>query len=77
MGMKAGTYVSESMETLSLLIRDGASDVYLSALHALALLINSAGLQFANSEYGKSTMILLLSRMMAEVKPSVISDSLS
>jgi hypothetical protein len=68
MGMKAGAYVSGSVETLSLLIRDAAPEVYLPALHALTLLINSAGLQFANSGYGKGTIVLLLSRMMAEVR---------
>ncbi|ELR19496.1 HEAT repeat domain containing protein [Acanthamoeba castellanii str. Neff] len=67
MGMKAGGYVSESVETLSLLIRDAAPEVYLPALHALTLVINSAGLQVANSGYGKGAIVLLLSRLMAEV----------
>jgi hypothetical protein len=77
MGMKAGGYVSESVETLSLLIRDAAPEVYLPALHALTLVINSAGLQVANSGYGKGAIVLLLSRLMAEVRTHGFSLSLS
>lgn len=66
--MRAGAYVSGSLETLNLLVRDAAPEVYLPALHALALLINSAGTQFVTSGYAKGTLLLLISRMMAEVQ---------
>src|SRR5690606_11946815 len=45
-----------------------APEVYLPALHALTLVINSAGLQVANSGYGKGAIVLLLSRLLAEVR---------